>query len=161
MKDSKDELVKLTEEEQEAVDRDWKIFCDTVNADAPQGQNFYMPKEVNETLRRTYASGALLRLAREYVMETNDDLQISEQEKNLLLKKAETTAKHAVMIDPYPLTFYEAGNIFYKINEVEQARIFYMNFLKSASGVLSKESSKNLITCIEMAIKDIESKNIL
>jgi len=156
-KQSKNEI-RLTDEEKEAVDREWKMFMSAAPKEEGAGE-WYAPKEVVDVLQRTMASQALLDLAKRYLMETEGSLA-DKANQSILFEKAAAAAVKAVAIDSDPLNLYKAGEIFEKVNKIEEARTFFRNFLALAPKLL-KEKDENYKWVVQHAIDDIKSKNIL
>jgi len=167
MTSSNNSIVQMTNEEQEAIDRDWKNFCDTVNINAPAGQQFFMAKETEETLRRNNASNALINLAKSYLREANNESSVPDLipdniEKEMLIKKAAHSAITATIIEPTePLNLYEAGKILEKTNEKQNAKICYLSFSKLAPDTLLNNAKTDYKHFIQVALNDIKERKIL
>lgn len=156
-KQSKNEI-RLTDEEREAIDREWKMFMSAAPKEEGAGE-WYAPKEVVEVLQKTFASQALVDLAKRYLMETEGSLS-DKANQPALFEKAASSALKAVAIDSDPLNLYKAGCILEKVNRIEEAKTFFRNFLASAPKLL-EEKDENYKWVVQHAIDDIKSKRIL
>jgi hypothetical protein len=92
-------------------------------------------------------------------METEGSLA-DKANQSVLFEKAAAAAVKAVAIDSDPLNLYKAGEIFEKVNKIEEARTFFRNFLALAPKLL-EEKDGNYKWVVQHAVDDIKSKNIL